>query len=129
VAVACRSADLRIVEGAGGIAVPLDRRRDRDWRDFAEEIAADRVVIVTPDRLGGINQARLALSYAARRRKLPCGIWLNEVTPQVDAIRRSNREALSPRLWATQRFEAPLPEDPEQTRRFLRAASPPRVPN
>lgn len=112
-------ADLRIVEGAGGIAVPLDSD-GRDWCDFAHAIKADRVVLVTPDRLGGINQGRLVTAYARRHPALVCGIWLNEVQPQPDAIRDSNRVGLADHpIWATQRFETWLPEEPALAIRHL----------
>lgn len=113
-------ADLRIVEGAGGIAVPLDRDGS-DWASFAHAIHADRVVLVTPDRLGGINQARLVTAYA-KARNLHAGLWLNELQPQPDDVRLSNREGLFDLpLWATQRHNEPLPEDPENTQRHLSA--------
>ena len=52
-------ADWRICEGAGGIATPLDGQ-GRDWADFAVAIRAEAVMIVVADRLGAINQGRLA---------------------------------------------------------------------
>src|SRR5207253_2339955 len=68
--------DWRVVEGAGGIATPLDAEA-RDWADFAAALAPDAVVIVVPDRLGAINQARLAHARAAAP-GLPAGVWLND---------------------------------------------------
>lgn len=113
-------ADLRIVEGAGGIAVPLDSD-GRDWASFAQRIGADRVVLVTPDRLGAINQARLVAAYA-RASQLPAGLWLNEVEPQSEEVRQSNREALSSlSLWATQGFRKELPDAPDASRQHLSA--------
>ncbi len=117
-------ADLRIVEGAGGLAVPLDPD-GRDWCDFARAIGADRVVLVTPDRLGGINQARLVSAYAGRHPTLVSGIWLNEVQPQPDDIRHSNRTGLADQtVWATQRFGALLPEQPDLAIRHLTGSLP-----
>lgn len=112
-------ADLRIVEGAGGIAVPLDEDGS-DWTAFARRIRADRLVLVVPDRLGAINQARLTFAYAQANTGLPSGIWLNEVQPQPDDIRQSNRQGLKGLpLWATQRCNQSLPEDPAFTRSHL----------
>lgn len=112
--------DLRIVEGAGGIAVPIDPDGS-DWCAFSRAIQTDRIVLVTPDRLGGINQARLIAAYA-KNQNLPAGVWLNETAPQPENIRQSNREGIaSLPVWATQRFNAPLPEDPNATLRHLTA--------
>ena len=86
-------ADFRLVEGAGGIASPLDAV-GHDLRDFAMEVRADFIIAVIEDRLGAINQARLAYAYASASR-IPVVLWLNEVTPQTDAIRISNREGLT----------------------------------
>lgn len=110
-------ADLRIVEGAGGIAVPLDPD-GRDWSDFAKMIAADRTILAIADRLGAINQARLTHAYA-RTKNLRSGIWLNENSPQPSAIRESNRRSLADFLWATQRFNKLDPEDPAPIKQFL----------
>jgi len=111
------SADLRIVEGAGGIAVPLDPD-GRDWSDFAKEIGADRTILVIADRLGAINQARLTLAYACAK-NLRSGIWLNEISPQSPEIRKSNRSSLAESIWATQHFGEQIPENPETTIRHL----------
>src|SRR5580704_1938926 len=49
--------DWRVFEGAGGIATPIDDRA-HDWADFAAVLEVEAAVIVVPDRLGAINQAR-----------------------------------------------------------------------
>lgn len=97
-------ADLRVVEGAGGIAVPLDND-GHDWTDFARAIQAEQAVLVVPDRLGAINQARLACHYASSR-GLRAGVCLNEVQPQGEQIRQSNRQGFLQAgvpLWASLR--------------------------
>ncbi|MDQ8182792.1 dethiobiotin synthase [Pelagicoccus sp. SDUM812005] len=58
--------DIVLVEGAGGIAVPLDEA-GRDWADFARAFSADWVLVVVSLKLGGVNQSRLAESYARSR--------------------------------------------------------------
>jgi dethiobiotin synthetase len=108
------------VEGAGGLAVPIDPD-GADWADFARAIEADRVVLAVPDRLGAINQSRLTVAYA-RAKGLPCGIWLNEHEPAEETVRASNREGLRAcgvPLWGSQRFQATGPEDREASRAFL----------
>lgn len=93
-------ADIRIVEGAGGVAVPVDESGS-DWADFAVSLGVDYVVLVTEFRLGVINQARLSYAYA-RSRGLVCGIWLNEIHPVEWVVRASSKrslEACSVPLW------------------------------
>ncbi len=85
--------DVRIIEGAGGLAVPLDID-GFDWADFAQVIEADALALVVPDRLGAIHQARVCLSYAQKKYAGKIGIILNEVTPASDAGKQSNRTRL-----------------------------------
>ncbi|HEX3730959.1 MAG TPA: aminotransferase class I/II-fold pyridoxal phosphate-dependent enzyme [Opitutaceae bacterium] len=85
--------DWRLVEGAGGIASPIDAQ-SRDWADFGTAIGADAVVVVVPDRLGAINQARLAFARAAGA-ELRAGIWLNRIEPIDPAVASSNRAGLA----------------------------------
>ncbi|MGE9295152.1 MAG: dethiobiotin synthase [Puniceicoccales bacterium] len=101
-------ADWRIVEGAGGLAVPLEEGESpRDWADFAQGLNADYTVLVVENRLGGINQARL-LAHYAESRGLHAGWWLNQSAPNVDAaVREINRvtlRGLAFPLWAAQTF-------------------------
>ncbi len=81
--------DWRFVEGAGGIAVPIEAN-GCDWADFAVELGMVHVVLVVPDRLGAINQGRLAAHYV-QSKGLRFSMWLNETEPQPAEIRRSNR--------------------------------------
>lgn len=95
--------DWRMIEGAGGIATPVDAT-GRDWTDFAAEVDAQAVVVVVPDRLGAINQARLALGHA-RQRRLHAGVWLNATAPVEERTVASTREGLRAAaipIWAEQ---------------------------
>ncbi len=87
--------DFRFVEGAGGIAVPLGPR-GWDWADFVPAIDADAVMLVIPDELGAINQARLAYAFARHKcpKKLPIGVILNAISAPPIAVARSTRAAL-----------------------------------
>lgn len=105
--------DWRLVEGAGGLAVPMEDGNDpRDWADFAKTIQADYTVLVVEDRLGAISQARLLASYA-QSKELAAGWWLNQVRPDADEnARRVNFEtlsALSFPMWGAQDFKAGKP--------------------
>ncbi|WP_309383616.1 dethiobiotin synthase [Cerasicoccus frondis] len=103
----------RIVEGAGGLSVPLEAgATPRDWADFAIAIKADYVVLVVGDRLGAINQARLLAHYAGAK-GLPAGWWLNEAQADAAAeIRLINQDVLTQLafpLWAVQDYGMELP--------------------
>jgi dethiobiotin synthetase len=60
--------EIVVVEGAGGLLSPM--AKGNDCRDLIEELRAS-VLVVVPNRLGAVNQARLVLaalpSAAARR--------------------------------------------------------------
>ena len=86
------NAEWRIVEGAGGISVPICESGE-DWADFAKLIKADIVILVIHGRLGSINQARLTAAYA-KAKELPAYLWLNETESQSDYVRASNINAL-----------------------------------
>ncbi|WP_309397515.1 dethiobiotin synthase [Cerasicoccus maritimus] len=105
--------DWRIVEGAGGLCVPLEGgSTPRDWADFALAIKADYVVLVVQDRLGAINQARLLAHYAGAK-GLKAGWWLNEAQPDTpNDIRIVNNDVLEQLafpLWAVQDYGVDLP--------------------
>ncbi len=113
--------DWRLIEGAGGIAVPLGEG-GFDWTDFAAALGKVHVVLVVPDRLGAINQARLTAHYV-RGRALAFSIWLNEVEPQSEEIRNANRTGLQSSgitSCFSLRRDALIPEDPQTVRAFYR---------
>ncbi len=115
------SCDVRLIEGAGGLAVPLTDT-GYDWGDFGAVLEVNAVVLVVPDQLGAINQARLLYHYfshkdpkaflaawtGARRANLdflqklspslvaktPGGIFLNALTTPTPAVATSTREGL-----------------------------------
>jgi|GEM_PF-665138 len=97
--------DVRIVEGAGSIATPIDAE-GRDWTDFGKCIEASYTVLVIDYKLGAIGQSRLSYEYASSR-GLECGIWLNQ-TAQQDALvldsTLAGLEDSSMPLWCVQGF-------------------------
>lgn len=87
--------DFRIIETAGGLAVPVDADGS-DWCDIALEIAPDATVIVLDDRLGAINQARLVAAYAKSKNVPKAGFWLNAAGDTDAETRSVNRTHLLP---------------------------------
>ena len=83
-------ADVRLIEGAGGVAVPIDPSGP-DWLDFIDVVLPDRVIAVVDNRLGSINQSRLLHHYLGNR---PHAFVLNEVSPADRAVKASNLAAL-----------------------------------
>ncbi|MBV9997652.1 MAG: dethiobiotin synthase [Verrucomicrobia bacterium] len=82
--------DHLLVEGAGGLAVPI--LRDYDFRDLAEDLELE-VVLVAANRLGVMNHVRLTLE-ALNHRRLHCrAVVLNAVSapaPEPDLAESTN---------------------------------------
>lgn len=80
--------DVRLVEGAGGLGVPVGDA-GTDWADFARE-RADATLIVIENRLGAISQARFLAAYCAAKGVPAPHFWLNEIRPQSEGVLASN---------------------------------------
>lgn len=103
--------DWRLIETAGGLAVPLDAS-GADGRDLAIELQIDYIVLIIHNRLGAINQARLLRSYIPKEFQ-EIGFWLNDVSPRDPLVTASNLAALqsmSTPLWAHQGHYECAPE-------------------
>ncbi|MFN0039756.1 MAG: dethiobiotin synthase [Burkholderiales bacterium] len=86
--------DLVVVEGAGGLLVPLDA--DRDFADLAQALALPLVLVVGM-RLGCLNHALLSADVA-NRRGLSLVAWVaNTLDPDMLVFDR-NLETLQHRL-------------------------------
>jgi dethiobiotin synthetase len=83
--------DVVLVEGAGGLLVPLTGRFS--FADLAADLALPLLVVVG-SRLGAINQALLTLECARGRGLAVSGFVMNQLTPQSDLAERTNAEAL-----------------------------------
>jgi dethiobiotin synthetase len=80
-----------LVEGAGGIAVPIFAHYD--FRDLARDLGLS-VIIVAANRLGVLNHARLTVE-AVRAAGLRCSlIALNSAHPDSDISQRTNLSIL-----------------------------------
>jgi dethiobiotin synthetase len=87
-----RRFELALVEGAGGLLSPLTD--DGDNRDLLAALRPDAVLIVVPNRLGAVNQARLVLSALAKAHR--CRVAVVLVEPQKsDAASRTNTALLA----------------------------------
>lgn len=89
---ALKACDVRIYEGAGGVASPLTKE-GQDWVDFAEALNVDIILYVVRDQLGAINQARLGISQLEKT-KIRTGVWLNEIDEAQSHVLASNRAGL-----------------------------------
>lgn len=91
---AARRFELVLVEGAGGLLSPLGE--DFDTRDWVAALAAIPIVVV-PNRLGAVNQARLVLEALPKPARARALVVLVEQR-NLDAAARGNARLLSE--WA-----------------------------
>lgn len=84
-------ADVVLVEGAGGLAVPL--RRDLDYAALAQRWQAP-LLLVIDNRLGCVNHARLTAAYAERAGLRLLGYILNHAQPTTDTSASTNADTL-----------------------------------
>ncbi len=95
--------DWRILETAGGLAVPLDET-GLDSADLALQLPTDYLLLVIQNRLGAIHQARVLAAYAPHS-KIKTGIWFNDSMSVDDDVTQSNYAELanlSIPLWGHQ---------------------------
>lgn len=107
----------RILETAGGLAVPLDEA-GLDAVDLALQLPVDYLLLVVQNRLGAIHQARVLAAYAPYS-TITTGIWFNDKTPVDKDVTYSNYVELtnlSIPIWGHQLYES-------QTLRFFDAFS------
>jgi len=99
--------DFQIIEGAGGIAVPLEHS-GKDFADLARELDVDFVVVVIQNRMGAMNQTRLTLHYAPE--SIPSGIIFNDTSGGEDpAVTASNYETLTQlniQIWGHIKYDS-----------------------
>lgn len=103
--------DWRLIETAGGLAVPLDES-GKDGRDLALELKVDFIVLVIHNRLGAINQARLLEAYTPIS-STKVGFWLNDLSARDGRLTESNLsglKALKSTLWAHHGFGEAEPD-------------------
>jgi dethiobiotin synthetase len=110
--------DLMLVEGAGGLAVPITWTEN--YADLALALDLDLILVVN-NRLGCLNAAVLSLDYAAHRGLRIAGYILNDATPENSPASLTNATSMR-RLTTIQCLgeighNAPVP--PEMCRQLL----------
>lgn len=85
--------DWRILETAGGLAVPLENT-GLDTVDLALKLSVDYLFLVVQNRLGAIHQARVLTNYAPYS-KIKTGLWFNDCTLVDDDVTHSNYSELA----------------------------------
>ena len=85
-------ADVMLVEGAGGLAVPLGENLDFAGLAALWQLA---VIVVIDNRLGCISHARLTISYAERAGLRVAGYVVNHSSSRRDAAAASNPHTLA----------------------------------
>lgn len=91
-------ADVMLVEGAGGIAVPITWREN--YADLALALNLELILVVA-NRLGCINSAALSLDYVARRGLAIKGYILNDIDAERSLAALTNARSLE-RLTSVQ---------------------------
>jgi dethiobiotin synthetase len=104
--------DLVLVEGAGGLLVPI--LRDYNFRDLAVDLNL-AVILVAPNRLGAINHVLLRAESLANAGLRLALLILNEVDPESSLATQTNPSILGELL------NAPLYLSPFQNGDFSRA--------
>lgn len=97
----------RILETAGGVAVPLDET-GLDAVDLALNLPVDYLLLVVQNRLGAIHQARVLTAYAPYS-KVTTGLWFNDRIPVDHEVTNSNYSELtnlSVPIWGHQLYQA-----------------------
>jgi dethiobiotin synthetase len=83
--------ELVLVEGAGGLLVPI--LRDYNFRDLAVDLDL-AVILVAPNRLGVINHVLLSAESIARARLRLALVILNELDPEANLAAQTNPSIL-----------------------------------
>lgn len=117
-----RSSQLSLVEGAGGLAVPLTAQAT-----FADLAAACdlRVLVVVGNRLGAINHARITIDWIAHAGLELAGYIINTLASETDLAAETNvavlGELLGPPLGVFP-FVGPVSRTDDNRRRLAEAA-------
>jgi dethiobiotin synthetase len=116
--------DVLLVEGAGGVLVPL--ARDTTFADLAARLHA-RVLVVVGSRLGAVNHALLTFEALARRGLATVGYVVNRLGGDDDLAIATNERLLETLTRLPRLGTLPwLGEEPDRLLAALRAGGEPR---
>ena len=87
-----RQCDLTVVEGAGGLMVPI--AASYTMADLVHDLNIP-LLLVVDSKLGAVNHTLLTLETAASRDLKVCGYVLNHASPEADLASNTNAELLS----------------------------------
>jgi len=87
----CRKYDVVLVEGAGGLAVPISE--NFLMADYAKKYALP-LWLVVPSKLGSLNHSLLSLEFCVQKSLELAGIIFNTYPKSPDEIENSTREYL-----------------------------------
>jgi dethiobiotin synthetase len=108
-----------VVEGAGGLLVPIDRRRD--VIDLIARLKLP-VVLVARSGLGTLNHTGLSLQALAARRIPVRAVVLSRSTPAADPSERDNAALIAERHQVKVLGPVPFIPNPERRRAAFRRA-------
>lgn len=86
------SHDIVLVEGAGGLLVPIRGRYT--MADLAVDLGLP-LLVVTASRLGAVNHTLLTLAHARRRQLTVAGYVLNQLSRETDEAMSTNADLLA----------------------------------
>jgi len=90
---ACNRHALTLIEGIGGLMVPLNAQGlVSDW---LASLPQAEVLLVVKARLGGINHALLTLEMLRKMQRMPTWIVVNAVDATRDALLEQHRKAIA----------------------------------
>jgi dethiobiotin synthetase len=107
--------DITLVEGAGGLMVPL--LPSYTYADFARVLKLP-VLVVAANKLGAINHLLLTLEHASCKGLSVLGYVLNRVTNENSLAADTNREVLSSLTGVQCLAELPFSEMAETRKQF-----------
>ena len=84
--------DLVVVEGAGGLLVPITKQYS--YADLAHELSLP-VLVIAANKLGVINHILLTVDYMNGHGLTLCGVVLNNLSPKNDPAKKTNAATLA----------------------------------
>lgn len=84
--------DLVIVEGAGGLLVPI--KKNFSYADLAKELSLS-ILLIAPNKLGVINHVMLTIEYIRKHKLDLLGIIINNIGNKDHIAKKTNTRTIS----------------------------------